>query len=190
MQTTEEIKLYHGSSVEGLDTLTPHVSDHNESYVYFSSNPVVAMFYCVHILPQPYNFFPYGFDANSIPVYTEYYPNAAAQIYSGKRGFLYVCRKSEELTNPTVIPCAFVSKQPIKVEERVEITDVYAKMLEYEQEGRLLIRRYQDLTDKQIQFFNSQMLQDIRKYKLTLDNPYGKFIYDNFQQLRGELYAD
>lgn len=58
---------YHGSSTKGLKVLLPYKSEHKKSYIYFSSNPIVAAFYMVHKVKRPHNWFPYGFSQSGIP---------------------------------------------------------------------------------------------------------------------------
>lgn len=91
--------LYHGSSVGALTELQPFLSEHGKPYIYFSSNPVVALLYSVHPVPKPFSFYPYGFDRDTV-VYSEYYPNAFADIYKGKIGFLYECDHVSETGHP------------------------------------------------------------------------------------------
>ena len=52
--------LYHGSPVSDLKELIPQISEHGKPYVYFSSNPIVALLYAVKPIPKPYSFYPYA----------------------------------------------------------------------------------------------------------------------------------
>ncbi len=110
-------QLYHGSSEPGIQTLMPQISEHGEPYIYFSSNIIVAAFYTVHKVERPYNWFPYGFNEDNIPVYNEYYPNALEDVYAGQKGYIYECIKNDEMSNPTNINCAVVCKSPVAVSE-------------------------------------------------------------------------
>ena len=49
------MKYYHGSNKANLNHLKPFVSEHEKAYVYFSTNPVLAALYCVHVLERPLN---------------------------------------------------------------------------------------------------------------------------------------
>ena len=80
--------LYHGSEVGGLTELMPFVSEHKEPYIYFSTNPVVALLYAVRPVSKPFSWYTYGFDKDGTAVYSEYYPDAFADIYKGKSGYL------------------------------------------------------------------------------------------------------
>ena len=79
--------LYHGSPVGGLNELKPFLSEHDKPYVYFASNPSVALLYAVKPVPKPFSFYPYGFDNDGNVVYSEYYENAFFDLYKGKAGY-------------------------------------------------------------------------------------------------------
>ena len=174
--------LYHGSSMPNLKELKPHISEHKKPYIYFSTNIVIAALYTVHKIERPYNWFTYGFNKDGIPIYTEYYPNALADVYSGQRGYIYYCRKTEDMSNPTDINCAYVCSKSITVDKCIVIDDVYTNLLEYETGGRLIIRRFEELSDRQRVTINKQIQQEILNHDL-LSMPgcsYSKFIRDRF----------
>ena len=174
--------LYHGSSVPNLKELKPYISEHKKPYIYFSTNIVVAALYTVHKTECPYNWFTYGFNNNGIPVYTEYYPNALADVYSGQRGYIYQCRKTKDMSNPTNINCAYVCPIPISVENCIMMDDVYACLLKYEKDGMLIVNRFEDLSAKQRENIDKQMRQEILNYNLLskLECGYSKFIRERF----------
>ncbi len=37
--------FYHGSPIGGLSELQPFLSEHGKAYIYFATNPLVALFY-------------------------------------------------------------------------------------------------------------------------------------------------
>lgn len=139
--------FYHGSSVGDLAELVPFISEHGKPYIYFTTNPVVALFYTVKAVEKPYSWFPYGFK-DGIPVYTEYYPEALADVYKGRKGYIYEFEKIENAENPTEINCACVCSSAIKTEKVTEISHVYEKLLEHEKNGELIIERYETLSVK------------------------------------------
>ena len=174
--------LYHGSSVPNLKELEPYISEHKKPYIYFSNNMAVAALYTVHKIERPYNWFPYGFNDNGVPIYTEYYPNALADVYRGQRGYIYQCRKTNDMSNPTNINCAYVCPKPVIVDKCITMDDVYMNLLKYEKEGMLIIRRFEDLPDGQRVNIKEQMQQEILNYDL-LSMPecsYSRFIRERF----------
>lgn len=152
---------YHGSSIKDLKTLLPCLSEHKQPYIYFATNPVVAAFYMVHIVERPYNWFTYGFSKSGIPVYTEYYPNALADVYSGKSGYLYECSKIDDIQNPTNINCVYTSENPVLIDKCTVFKDIYENLLEYEKHGKLIIQRYETLSSKMLAFINEVVQSEI-----------------------------
>ncbi len=126
--------LYHGSSIGNLKELKPNVSEHGTPYIYFTSNIVVALFYIVKAVEPPFNWFPYGFK-DGTPVYTEYYPDAIADIYKGKTGYIYEFENLKGEENPTNIACACVCREVVKTHGIIEISDVYERLLECEKKA-------------------------------------------------------
>ena len=177
--------LYHGSSVPDLKELTPHISEHKKPYVYFSTNIVVAALYTVHRIERPYNWFTYGFNKDGIPVYTEYYPNGLADIYSGCCGYIYQCSKAENMSDLTNINGAYMCTDPIGVDKCIKLNDVYINLLEYEKDGKLIICRFKELSDKQRTNIANQIYQEILKYDLLSmpESNYSKFIRKRFPEV-------
>lgn len=172
------MNFYHGSNIKGLKGLLPFESEHKKPYIYFAQNPVVALFYSVKAVEKPYNWFPYGFNDDGVPVYTEYYPNAFADVYKNKTGYLYLCKNLTGLKNPTNINGAYVSEEPVVISACEEILDIYEKFLQWEREGLFIIRHYESLTDQQKQNLEKLMIGEIKDLRL-LEKPncsYSKFI--------------
>ncbi|HEY5523922.1 MAG TPA: hypothetical protein VIK26_01150 [Clostridium sp.] len=175
---------YHGSSVKGLKTLLPYLSDHKQPYIYFATNPVVAVFYMIHIVERPYNWFTYGFSESGIPTYTEYYPNAMADVYSGKTGYLYECSKVDNIQNPTNINCAYVCETPMLIDKCTVFKNIYENFLEYEKQGKLIIQRYETLSLKKLSFINKVVQSEITDNNLK-SNPnvdYSLFLKKHFPE--------
>ena len=175
------MRLYHGSAFEGLTTLVPHVSEHEQEYVYLSDNSAIAMLYTVHMLPFPYNWYPYGFH-NEIPIYTEYYPDALADVYAGRRGFVYECERTSTMEGLAMIPGAYVSEVPVAVHGVRAVADVHEALLDLEHKGRLIIQRFATLSDEQHAFFTEMMRRQIALYELhgKPDDAYSRFITERF----------
>lgn len=176
--------LYHGSSVGGLSALRPALSEHGVSYVYVSPNPVVAAFYTVHCVERPYNWFPYGLE-DGLPVYPEYYPDALADVYGSKRGYLYRCEDPGTLENPTAISQALVCREPLPVSGVEEIPDMYAWFLLRQQAGNLRIIPFSRLSEKQLAYRDRMIKGEIALHRLK-DRPetgYARFLRSRFPSL-------
>ena len=178
----DSVRIYHGSGRAGLCELVPHISEHKKLYIYFTTNIVVAAFYTVHKVERPYNWFPYGFNKDNIPVYTEYYPNALEDIYGGQKGYIYECLKTDDMRNPTNINCAYVCKKPVTVDKCIILDDVYKALLEYESKGMLTVKRYDRMTDREKDNIHHIIKREIVSNNLLSvpDCSYSKFLKERF----------
>ncbi len=174
------MNYYHGSPKGNIKQLKPQVSTHGKEYVYLSTNEVVATLYTVSN-----NFYTYGFDeASGVPVYTEYFPGALKEIYCGKVGHMYRCSVDKPVFNPTNIGCAFVCQEPVDVIDEIKIQDVYKRLMEFVDGGLLILRRYEELSEKHIQFIEEQIENEIIDKELGQgDTEYSKFIRKYFPQI-------
>lgn len=181
----KKMDFYHGTSIGGLHELKPFQSEHGKPYIYFSTNLVVAAFYTVHIVKRPNNWFPYGFDKNGLPCYTEYYENAMEDVYKSKSGYIYQCIEINNIENPTNINCAYVCEQPVPVCSVIKIKDMYEWFLEQEQNGKLRITRFRTLTETQRQFAKKMISEEIATWNLhnDPDSSYSKFISNRFPEI-------
>jgi len=188
---------FHGSKIGGIKLIEPHESIHGRSYVYLSSNKVVACFYTVNAIevfferenwPKPDHFepwFPYGFSHDGIPVLEEYYPNATRETYSGRKGFIYSCETEENLANPTNIPCAVTSEKALRVVDEECVLDIYEALCAFEKQGQLIIKKFEDASSQQLQVMDQLVIDEIQKYHLDLipENPYSLFLKAKFPHL-------
>lgn len=158
--------FYHGSPIGGLTELKPFLSEHGKSYIYFATNPLVAMLYAVKPVPKPFSFYPYGFDKDGNVIYSEYYHNAFHDIYSGKKGYLYECRKLPDSDNPTQINCAYTCEQTLKADYVTEIPDIYEYLIGQQQSGRFIIKSRDDISEKEMNFVFSELRKYIDDYNL------------------------
>ena len=177
--------LYHGSPIGGLTQLTPFVSEHNESYIYFSANPVVSLLYAVKPVPKPFSFYPYGFGSNGEVVYSEYFKNAFETIYKGKTGYIYECDNVTEVENPTNISCAYTVTKPVKIDRVTKITDCCEQFKEYEKQGLFKIKAFEDISANEMKIVYEDFEKYIRTYDLknNPDNEMSIFIKTNFPQI-------
>ena len=177
--------LYHGSSVGGINVLLPNISEHKEPYIYFSTNSVVAAFYMVHVVERPFNWFPYGFNEKGVPVYTEYYPKAIEDVYSGKQGFLYECYNVSNINNPTNINCAYTCKDPVTVDNCIVFNDIYDKFMEFEKNGELIIEKFETLSEKELAFAHKYLQNLIieNNLKNKPDNSQSQLIIRHFPKV-------
>ena len=139
--------LYHGSYVPGIQDLRPFASNHDKPYVYLTHSKVLATVYAHNPMTRPNGFFTYWWNRDGILCYDEYFENQMENIYAGQKGYVYVCQGSYPQLDK--MPWVYLSEQSVPVEECLEITDIYTQLLQYEQEGLLIVRRWKDASEQQ-----------------------------------------
>lgn len=176
------MSFYHGSPIGGLDELKPFLSEHGKPYIYFSSNPIVALLYAVKPVPKPFSFYPYGFDKNGAVVYSEYFENAFFHLYSGKVGYLYECTHLENTDNPTNINCAYTCNEPIKISKVTEISNLYTYFTEQESKGAFRVKQREEISEKEMQFVLDELKKEIINNELMKlpKHPMSVFIQEHF----------
>lgn len=176
---------YHGSPVGGIRELKPFLSEHGKPYLYFASNPLVALLYAVKPVPKPFSFYPYGFDQHGCVVYSEYFEHAFYELYKGKVGYLYECDHVEGAGNPTQINCAYTITKPVKVDRVTEIEDLYVFFKEQEKQGRFRVKAKADVSDREMSFILGELRKDIKMYDLKQDprHEMSLFIQKHFPML-------
>ena len=181
------MEYYHGSSNSNITVLEPQISEHKEEYVYLTTNKVVAAFYCVKILPKPYYYYSYGF-RNNIPVYTDYYKDSLKEIYKNKKGYIYTCEEPEQMINPTNIYCAFTTHYPVNIKSVEEIDDMYEWFLRQEKLGNLIIERYDELSEEQLNNIENIITKEIQnELKNNTNSIYCQFLKDKFSDIWDKL---
>ncbi|MEA4870251.1 hypothetical protein SDC9_156025 [bioreactor metagenome] len=154
------ILLYHGSSVGSIHTLQPFTADHGNPYVYFTTSDVSAALYAARAVERPYYWSPIGYDAQGRITYTEAWRNAFLEVFSGKKGYLYCCEADEKkLLRFPSHPCLRLSVDPVPVSHREEIADLYAWFCQREQEGKIILQRFESLTQAQLILWHRAALE-------------------------------
>lgn len=177
--------FYHGSPVDGLSELKPFLSEHDKPYIYFSTEPLVALLYAVKPVPKPFSFYPYGFDKNGCVVYSEYFENAFNELYHGKTGYLYQCEDIKSAENPTVINCAYVCTRPVKVDRLTVIPDLYTFYQEQADKDKFRVKPRCEISEKEMSYVLDELRNDAEKYKLSSNprHPMSLFLQMHFSDL-------
>ena len=178
--------LYHGTNNGNIDKLIPMQADHDRPYIYLSENEVVASFYTINCVDRPFYWFPYGFTREHIPKYDETYPDALHEACEGKIGFVYTVDATLANLIPFKnIPGAWLSTVPLEVIYKKEISDPYAWFLECERDGKLVISRYENKSERELLGWDTLILEYISEKKMleTPDCSYAKFVREKFPQV-------
>lgn len=175
--------LYHGSNTFGLTTLEPRLADHERPYVYMSTIKIVAGFYLVNAVEQPYYWFPYGFDRDGAVQYHELYPNALREVSEGKSGCIYTVEADEKDVLPFKnIPSARLGTVPMRVADCLEIPDCYQWLIEQERLGTFRLCRFEDKSEEQLRWWHDKILSYISEKDMikTPDCSYAAFVRQKF----------
>ena len=180
----KSMKLYHGSNIRNIKVLEPKLADHERPYVYLTTLEVVAAFYLCNAVEKPYYWFPYGFAKESdIPIYHELYSNALKEVSQGVRGYIYEVEVDEsQIILFKNIPCARLATEPVQVTECVEIENAYDLFMEYVEQGKMQISRFEDKTEKQLNWWYDGLVDYLKEKDMqkTPDCSYAMFIKKKF----------
>lgn len=179
--------LYHGSNTANIKILRPNQADHDRPYVYMTTIDVVALFYLCNAVDRPYYWFPYGFERGSdVPIYHELYPNALREVSDGVRGYIYEVHAEESQVIPFKnIPCARLATEPVEVFRCTEIENAYDALMEYEKAGKLIVSRFEDKSDRQLEWWYSCCVDYLQEKNMikTPDCSYAVFIKRKLPQV-------
>lgn len=169
--------FYHGSPIGGLNELQPFLSEHGKPYIYFATNPLVALLYAVKPVPKPFSFYPYGFDRNGNVIYSEYYENAFYDLYKGKVGYLYESDNLKSIDTLIQINCAYTSTEPIKVDRVTTIPDLYVFYNEQKEKGLFRVKHKNEISNKEMNFILDELRKDIEKSGLMRSSQHAMSVF-------------
>lgn len=152
--------LYHASQTPHIQTLEPRISNDGVPRIYFSDKRENTLVYLSNAVEKTCreNHFPhvgkwqkwasYGFTKDGLLRFEEYYENALEDTYKGVSGYIYAVEQSGAEKPLPNIRNAFFSEVPLPVVSREYIPDAMEALLEAEREGKIVITRYSELSDK------------------------------------------
>lgn len=175
---------YHGSIVPNLKTLQPFnhpYSNSDRRCVYLTSNKQLAIFY---LWVRRFMWLTYEINENNIPVYTETFQNNLEEFYNDVKGYIYSCEVSDDVENESGIKTAITIYDEVPIKSCECINNAYEKILEYEKEGSLILRRFKTLTSEELEK-NTRMIKgaikglDLLAYK----HPLSGFVEKKFPDI-------
>ena len=175
--------LYHGSSIPGIAQLRPFSSNHGKPYVYLTHSPVLAAIYAHNPLTRPNGFFSYWWGKDGILCYDEYFENQLEVIYSGQRGYIYTSQGA--FPQLEKMPWVYLSESPVEVTEVSEIPDLYALLLQYEQERLLRVRRWHEASEKQREIWENVVRRSLHGTDVSTESgrEYSEYIRAHFPNI-------
>ena len=189
--------FYHASPIKGIVQLEPRISNHGIPLIYFSKkreNVLVYLSNAVEKYCKETGFAyegtwqkwgPYGFTKDGMLCLEEYYPNALVNTYKGVSGYIYSTETIVDSGFQVNIPDATTSSLPVPVTGVEFVPDVYEAILQAEKEGLIVIRRYEEMTDKKKEW-NTRTIRE--EYQSAADHPeYRHFLRGCFPDILEDI---
>lgn len=186
--------FFHASDTPDLKTLAPHISNHGKPFVYLSEKRENVLVYLSNAVKKcckeqgfEHNgvytaWGPYGFNKEGILTLDEYYPNATEDTYKGVKGYIYSIEKNISVTPLSDIPFAFVSEKEVNISACEFVPDAYDALLEAHKQGKLIIRRYEENSEKMLDWICKTIKNE---YLSSEDKPeYRLFLKTKFDFLK------
>lgn len=158
-------KLYHASSVSGIDTLKALSSLHGspeKKVVYLTESLPYSLFY---IWDSGHNKKPGKHVTcwlkDGIVYYEEQFPGQLRAFYKGVKGYVYSVHASESCERMPNRESMWFSRSDMKVEASVLIEDVYAEIMRYVQLGQIKVISFDEVPKEKIRPLYDHMAQDI-----------------------------
>lgn len=175
--------LYHGSNIPNIEKLRPKEAENEKSYVYLTHSKVLATIYAHNPLTRPNGFFSYWWSKDGKLYYDEYFENQLEVIYSGQKGYVYKCEG--EYTQMERMPWVYLSEQDVPVVKYTEIPNIYEQLLQYERDGLLTVRRWNEVPQKQRDVWESVVRNSLKTTDLTtpLGIEYYEYVKTHFKNI-------
>lgn len=187
---------YHASNIGGLKVLKPHISNHGKSLVYFSSkreNILVYLSNAVekHIkdkhnraLKKYEKWASYGITEDGRVRIEEYYPNAMIETFKGASGYIYSVNNIADAKPLRGIKDVYITQDEVAVDGCEYVADAYEEMIKAEQQGKIVIERFETITDKKREWIEKTI---INEYNNTDNEDYKEFLLDKFVWLKDKI---
>ena len=183
--------LYHASPFGGLTELRPHISNHGIPLLYLSQKRENTLVYLSNAVEKycretgftyhgPWKKWgPYGFTEDGRQRLEEYYPNALEETYRGVSGYIYTVAQVTKCGPSVQIPDTVTSWAAVPVAGCEFVPDAWEAILQAEREGLVVLRRYAEATEKELQW-NYMTVRE--EYRQAEDHPeYRHFLRAKFQ---------
>ena len=186
--------LYHASQTPGIRMLEPRISNDGVPRIYFSDkreNTLVYLSNAVEKTCREHGFAhtgkwqkwaSYGFAPDGRLQLDEYYENALEDTYAGVAGYLYQIADSETVKPYPNIRNAYYAETSVPVCGCEVVPDALEALLEAERAGKIVIRRYGELSERMLKWIADTTLDE---YRNAADAPdYRFFLEQKFPYVR------
>ena len=180
--------FYHASSVKGIKTLEPRISNHDIPVIYFSKKRENVLVYLSNAVEKFcketgftysgvwHKWASYGFDKDGILTLDEYYPNALISTYKGVSGYIYSAEKVDNSGDTINVPYAVTSREKVTVSGCEFIEDAYEEIIKAEENGLIRITRYESLSDAKRNWIAEIMKKE---YETAIEHPEYRYFIEN-----------
>jgi len=188
---------YHASQVPDIKVLKPRISNHNIPLIYFSTKRENVLVYLSNAIEKHcketgfvhngkwHKWASYGFEPDGTLRLDEYYPNAIEDTYKGVSGYIYSADVVIENQDNINISNAVTSSHPVTVTYIEFIEDAYSEILKAAELGLIIIRRYEDMSDKMLAWIENTIK---REYAEAVEEPdYRYFLEAKFTFIKNEI---
>lgn len=185
------MKLYYGSTVEGLKELCPHIpigAHSPKPLVYLSPTRQLALHFIWDTQRLGVKMPMLDIRKDGTVVFQEMFSSALEYLYKGVSGYIYTCEADYQPGEDFLSQCSIAVDTEITVTDCEYIDDVYKHILRYADQGKLIYEHYEDLPQWRLDLIRGQVLRRIKRYDLINDaaHPSRNFIRDNFPQYWAE----
>lgn len=97
------------------------------------------------------------------------------EIYAGQTGYVYECEG--DFPKMERMPWVYLAQQEVTVCKCTEIPDIYSQLLQYENEGRLVIQRWHTVSESQRKIWRKVVRDSLQE--IDISTPAGRE-YANF----------
>ena len=178
-------RLYHGSPNGEIKILEPRESNHGKKYVYTTNSFPLAILYSYNPIERTGGFYTYRFDKDGNLIYDEYFPNQLEKIYKGHEGYVYEVSNIDYCKPMERMPWIYLSTRKTRVLKPMHIPDIYEEILKLEKQGKIIINRYENMTEEEREKWRKIVIKDIemKELKNYPDESYTQFLHENFPDL-------
>lgn len=158
-------KLYHASSVSGIQTLKAVSSLHGEpgsKVVYLTESLPYSLFY---IWDAEHNKKPGKHVTcwlkDGIVYYEEQFPDQLRSFYEGVKGYVYSVHLTDQCEPMPGRESMWFSRSDTEVEASIFIKDVYSEIMRYAQLGQIKVIPFSEVSPEKIRMLHVYMAQQI-----------------------------
>ena len=167
-----DMNLYHGTQIQNIKKLEPFATQTNaisKPVICFTPSYCIALFY---IWNRSYKWVTFSENENGKVVFVEHYDSMLYDFYSKVTGSIYECNGDNPAITPTHMKGVYTSEISISIEKETQIGNVYNEILKQESLGKIIIRRYSQLSlDDKNEIFK-QIVRAIHMQKLLIPSDY------------------